>query len=149
MNRADSRTPRVQVYFENPKTELALRREARAAKLSLSRAAEAAIVRGLQRRPHADPEDRLLHLDQALRGHMRSTQRDMTILLEMVVDLARALFVRLPDAPADSDPLLQAAVEARIQRFLNDAVAGIISGRTRGAADPAPTSARPSAAAAE
>ena len=34
MARQDERpTPRVQVYFENPKTEVALRREARAGKM--------------------------------------------------------------------------------------------------------------------
>jgi len=60
----------VQVYFENPKVEQALRREARAARIPLSRAAERAIGRGLVKRPTADPEDRLLKLERSLRDHM-------------------------------------------------------------------------------
>lgn len=114
-------TARVQVYFENPKVEAALRREARVTKVPMSRAAERAIERGLQRRPQADPEDRLLSLDRALRDHMRATARDMTILQELVVEFARAFFARLPDSPADSDPLLKAAVEARIEKMLDQA----------------------------
>lgn len=131
-------TPRVQVYFENPKTELALRREARANRVTLSRAAEQAIARGLQRRPAADPEDRLLSLDRALRDHMRATARDMTIVQEVLVEFARAFFARLPDTAADQDPLLRAAVEARIERLLDAAAARIVAGSHRGAEDPAP-----------
>ena len=124
----DGRTARVQVYFENPKVEVALRREARAAKVPLSRAAERAIERGLVRRPAADAEDRVLRLDHALRDHMRSTQRDMAILQELVVELARALFLRLPDSPADDEALLQAAAAARIEKLLDVAAARIATG---------------------
>ncbi|WP_293483015.1 hypothetical protein [Phenylobacterium sp.] len=132
MAKADEKpTPRVQVYFENPKTELALRREARANRMTLSRAAEQAISRGLQRRPAADPEDRLLSLDRALRDHMRATARDMTIVQELLVEFARAFFARLPDTAADQDPLLRAAVEARIGRLLDAAAARIVAGGTR------------------
>ncbi len=132
MAKADEKpTPRVQVYFENPKTELALRREARANRMTLSRAAEQAISRGLQRRPAADSEDRLLSLDRALRDHMRATARDMTIVQELLVEFARAFFARLPDTAADQDPLLRAAVEARIGRLLDAAAARIVAGGTR------------------
>jgi hypothetical protein len=120
-------TPRVQVYFENPKVELALRREARAGKLTLSRAAEQAIARGLHRRPTADPEDRLLAMETALRDHMRSAARDMAIVQEILVEFARAFFARLPDTEADDDPVLRAAVEARIERLLDAAAANIVS----------------------
>ncbi len=137
--REERPTPRVQVYFENPKTEAALRREARAGRLTLSRAAEQAIARGLHRRPAADPEDRLLSLDRALRDHMRSTARDMTIVQELLVEFARAFFSRLPDTAADQDPLLRAAVEARIERLLDAAAARIIAGGTRSASDDAAT----------
>lgn len=131
MARADEKpTPRVQVYFENPKTELALRREARANRVTLSRAAEQAIARGLQRRPAADPEDRVLALDRALRDHMRATARDMTIVQELLVEFARAFFARLPDTAADQDPLLRAAVEARIERLLDAAASRIAAGGT-------------------
>ncbi len=138
MSRADDgRTARVQVYFENPKIETALRREARAAKVPLSRAAERAIERGLVRRPAADAEDRVLRLDYALRDHMRSTQRDMAILQELVVELARALFLRLPDSPADDDALVQAAAAARVERLLDVAAARIATGSdTAGAPEP-------------
>lgn len=120
-------TPRVQVYFENPKIELALRREARAARIPLSRAAERAIERGLRKRPSADPEDRLLSLDRALRDHMRATARDMAIVQELLVEFARAFFARLPDTEADHDPLMKAAVEARIERMLDAAAARLVS----------------------
>lgn len=132
MARADDKpTPRVQVYFENPKTEVALRREARAQKLTLSRAAEQAIARGLLKRPQADPEDRLLNLERALRDHMRAMARDMTITQEILVEFARAFFGRLPDTPADEDRLLKASVEARIERLLDAAAARIVAGGTR------------------
>lgn len=131
MARADDKpTPRVQVYFENPKTELALRREARANRVTLSRAAEQAIARGLQRRPTVDPEDRVLALDRALRDHMRAAARDMVIVQELLIEFARAFFARLPDTTADQDPLLRAAVEARIERLLDAAAARIAAGGT-------------------
>lgn len=132
-------TPRVQVYFENRKTEMALRREARAGRLTLSRAAEQAIARGLHRRPAADPEDRLLALDRALRDHMRSTARDMTIVQELLVEFARAFFTRLPDTAADHDPLLRASVEARIERLLDAAAARIVAAQPRADATDAAT----------
>ncbi|WP_293680679.1 hypothetical protein [uncultured Phenylobacterium sp.] len=119
----------MQVYFENPKTEVALRREARANRMTLSRAAESAIARGLQRRPAADPDDRLLSLERGLRDHMRSTARDMTIIQELLVEFARAFFTRLPDNAADQDPLVRAAVEARIEKLLDAAAARMIAGR--------------------
>jgi hypothetical protein len=140
----------VQVYFENPKTELALRREARANRLTLSRAAESAISRGLQRRPAADPDDRLLALERGLRDHMRSTARDMTIIQELIVEFARAFFTRLPDGDADHDPLIQAAVEARIEKLLDAAAARMIAGRPANPEDAAPAAeARSFVAAAE
>lgn len=123
-------TARVQVYFENPKVEQALRREARAARIPLSRAAERAIGRGLVKRPTADPEDRLLKLERSLRDHMRSTARDMSIVQELLVELARIILLRLPDSPADDDPLHRASVELRIQRMLNEAASRISAGET-------------------
>jgi hypothetical protein len=136
MDRKDA-TARVQVYFENPKVEAALRREARGGKIPLSRAAERAIERGLLKRPGADPEDRLLALERAFRDHMRNTARDMSILQELLVEVARVFLLRLPDTPADQDPLLQAAVEARIQRLF-DAVAGRIAAGGSAVAPPEP-----------
>jgi hypothetical protein len=124
----DPPTARVQVYFENPKVEQALRREARCAKIPLSRAAERAIERGLVKRPTADPEDRLLNLERSFRDHMRNTARDMSILQELQVELMRIIFLRLPHTPADDDPLLQAAAEARIQRVFDAAAAQIAAG---------------------
>lgn len=126
--REEHPTTRVQVYFENPRIETALRREARAAKIPLSRAAERAIERGLLKRPTADPEDRLLNLERSLRDHMRSTARDMAILQELVVELARLILLRLPDTPADEDALLQAAADSRIERLLDAAAARIATG---------------------
>ena len=131
MGRKDEQpTAHVQVYFENPKVEQALRREARAAKLPLSRAAERAIARGLIKRPHGDPDDRLLALERGLRDHMRSTARDMSILQELLVEVARVFLLRLPDTPADQDPLLLASVEARIERMFDAAAGRIAAGGT-------------------
>lgn len=144
MARRDDRpTPRVQVYFENPKIEVALRREARAGRLTLSRAAEQAIARGLHRRPAADPEDRLLAMETALRDHMRSAARDMAIVQEILVEFARAFFARLPDTEADHDPLLRAAVEARIERLLDVAAFNIVSRGPRPAPEPQPATPEP------
>jgi hypothetical protein len=134
MDRKDA-TARVQVYFENPKIEAALRREARVAKLPLSRAAERVIERGLLKRPAGDPEDRLLALERAFRDHMRNTARDMSILQELLVEVARVFLLRLPDTPADQDPLIQAAVEARIQRLFDAVASRIAAGGSAVVAD--------------
>lgn len=128
MPRNDEPTARVQVYFENPKVEEALRLEAQAGRMSLSRAAERAIARGLVRRPSGEPEDRLLNLERAFRDHMRNTARDMSILQELLVEVARLFLQRLPDTPADHDPLLRAAVEARIERMFDAAATRIAAG---------------------
>lgn len=127
--RSPAQTCRVQVYLSDPKVISGLNREARSGRVSVSQAAGHAIARGLQNSPRADPEDRLLTLEQSLRGHMRSTRQDMQIIQELVVEVARALFVRLPDAFIDQDPTVQAAVDRRIERMLDDTAARIVSGR--------------------
>lgn len=106
-------TARVQVYLSDRRVFAALDREARQAGVSRSQAAGRAMVRNLARSLPADPDDRLLHLDRALRDHMRSTARDMQIVQELVIELARAFFLRLPDAAIDDDPLVRAAMKAR------------------------------------
>jgi len=127
--RSPVQTCRVQVYLNDPKIIASLGREARSGRVSVSQAAGHAIARGLQTSPRADPEDRLQALEQSLRGHMRSTRQDMQIIQELVVEVARALFVRLPDAVQDQDPTVQAAVDRRIERMLDDTAARIVSGR--------------------
>ncbi len=131
MARAESRTARVQVYLVDPKIASALNREARQARIPLSQAAGRAIARGLERSVPADPEDRLLRLERTLRDHMRANARDMAITQELVVEIARAFFVRLPENLADADPLVQAAVERRIDRLLDAAAARIAAGASR------------------
>ena len=128
---------RVQVYLNDPKIAAALQREAQQGTVPLSQAAARAITRGLQRNPAADPGDRLLQLERALRDHMRSTARDMQIVQELLVEVARAFFLRLPDAIIDEDPTVQAAVERRIERLLDSTAARIVGGgsRTRAAHD--------------
>lgn len=121
-------TTRVQVYLTDPRLTEALEREARLAGLPLSQAAGKVIARGLARSLPADPDDRLLRLDRALRDHMRSTQRDVQIIQELVVEIARAFFLRLPDAVIDEDPVVLAAVESRIDRMLDATAARIIAG---------------------
>lgn len=143
--KSDQPTARVQVYFENPKIETALRREARAARIPLSRAAERAISRGLARRPDADPEDRLLRLERGLRDHMRNTGRDMSILQELVVEVGRIILQRLPDIPADHDPLLLAAVEIRIERMFDAVASRIAAGSGVAGAEAGPSASGPTA----
>lgn len=128
-----TRTPacRVQVYLSDPKVARALEREARVGHVPISQAAGQAISRGLQQSPRADPEDRLLHLDRALRDHMRATARDMQIIQELLVEVARAFFLRLPDAVIDQDPTVQAAVDRRIERLLDATAARIVAGQVR------------------
>lgn len=119
---------RIQVYLSDRRVLAALAREARLSGAPLSQAAARAIARGLARSPGADPEDRLLTLDQALRGHMRTTRRDVQIIQELLVEVARAFFLRLPDAVVDEDPTVLAAVERRIEKMLDVTAARIIAG---------------------
>ena len=129
MPRTNAPASRVQVYLTDPKVAKALDREARAGRMPLSQAAGRAITRGLQKSPQADPEDRLLYLERSLRDHMRSTARDMQIVQELLIEVARAFFLRLPDAIVDQDPTVQAAVDRRIERLLDATAARIVAGR--------------------
>lgn len=132
MARSEKLATRVQVYLNDPKVVSSLNREARVGRIALSQAAGQAIVRGLARNPKADPDDRLLNLERSLRDHMRSTGRDMQIVQELLIEVAKAFFLRLPDALADEDPTVQAAVERRIERLLDATAARIVSGRRDG-----------------
>jgi len=138
MARREATTCRVQVYVSDPKVLAGLNREARTGRMPLSQAAGRAIARGLQKSPQADPEDRLLNLERSLRDHMKSTARDMQIVQELLIEVARAFFLRLPDAVVDQDPTVQAAVDRRIERLLDATAARIVAGRTdsRGAVSP-------------
>jgi hypothetical protein len=131
MARKEITATRVQVYLNDRKVAEALLREAEQAAVPLSQAAARAITRGLQRNPAVDPGDRLLQLERSLRDHMRSTARDMQIVQELLVEVARAFFLRLPDAVIDEDPTVQAAVERRIERLLDATAARIVSGSLR------------------
>ncbi|MDX2336147.1 hypothetical protein [Brevundimonas vesicularis] len=119
---------RVQVYLTDPRVVAALQREARSANIPISQAAGRALAKGLARSLPADPDDRLLQLDRALRDHMRSTARDVQIIQELVIEVARAFFMRLPDAVTDQDPVARAAVNRRIEQLLDDTAARLISG---------------------
>ena len=146
MSRREKLATRVQVYLNDPKVVSSLNREARVGRIALSQAAGQAIVRGLLRRPGADPDDRLLNLERSLRDHMRSTGRDMQIVQELLIEVAKAFFLRLPDAVADEDPTVQAAVDRRIERLLDATAARIVSGRREG--ERAPVAREPSSFAA-
>src|SRR4051812_7936481 len=98
MPRISGPAARVQDYLTDPKIAKALQREARAGQMPLSQAAGRAITRGLMGSPRADPEDRMLALDRSLRDHMRAQARDMQIVQELLIEVARAFFLRLPDA---------------------------------------------------
>jgi hypothetical protein len=126
---------RIQVYLTDPRVVAALQREARSANIPISQAAGRSLAKGLARSLPADPDDRLLQLDRALRDHMRSTARDVQIIQELVIEVARAFFMRLPDAITDQDPVARAAVDRRIERLLDDTAARLISSaRSRRAA---------------
>lgn len=131
MASADPSTTRVQVYLGDRRVLAALDREARQAGISQSQAAGRAMARGLARSLPADPDDRLLNLDRALRDHMRATARDVQIIQELVVELARAFFLRLPDAAIDEDPVVKAAVEHRIERLLDATAERLVRGQAR------------------
>ena len=139
MARGERSTTRVQVYLNDPNVVGALTREAQISRLALSQAAARALARGLRMSLLADPEDRLLRLERSLRDHMRATARDMAIVQELLVEFARAFFLRLPDTVVDEDPTVQAAVERRIERLLDATAARVVSGerKTREAAPPA------------
>jgi hypothetical protein len=49
--------------------------------------------------------------------------------------VARVFLLRLPDTPADQDPLIQAAVEARIQRLFDAVASRIAAGGSAVVAD--------------
>lgn len=138
MARKEAGACRVQVYLTDQKLVAGLNREARTGRIPLSQAAGRVIARGLLKSPLADPEDRLLNLERGLRDHMRSTARDMQIIQELLIELARAFFLRLPDAVVDQDPTVQAAVDRRIERLLDATAARIVAGR----ADRDPSAAR-------
>ena len=133
MPRTNTPASRVQVYLTDPKVARALDREAKAGRVPLSQAAGRAISRGLLKSPHADPDDRLLTLERSLRDHMRATARDMQIVQELLIEVARAFFLRLPDAVVDQDPTVQAAVDRRIERLLDATAARIVAGRSNAA----------------
>ncbi|WP_415289059.1 hypothetical protein RSD66_03880 [Brevundimonas sp. S1H14] len=118
---------RIQVYLTDPRVVAALQREARSANIPISQAAGRSLAKGLARSLPADPDDRLLQLDRALRDHMRSTARDVQIIQELVIEVARAFFMRLPDAVTDQDPVARAAVDRRIEQLLDDTAARLIS----------------------
>ncbi len=123
-------TARVQVYLASPRLAASLSREAKAAGVSVSQAAARAIARGLNQSVPADPEDRLLKLERSLRDHMRATARDMIILQEVLIEIARALFLRMPDSWCDEDPNVQAAVNRRLDLMLDAAAARIARARS-------------------
>ena len=56
----------------------------------------------------------------------------MQIVQELLIEVAKAFFLRLPDAVVDEDPTVQAAVERRIERLLDATAARIVSGRRDG-----------------
>lgn len=132
MARRDAPATRVQVYINDPKVVSSLNREARIGRMALSQAAGQAIARGLLRSPKADPDDRLLNLERSLRDHMRATGRDMQIVQELLIEVAKAFFLRLPDGIVDEDPTVQAAVDRRIERLLDATAARIVAGRREG-----------------
>lgn len=122
---------RVQAYISDADVARALTREARSARITLSQAAARAIARGLENTARSETDERLLRLEAAMRDHMRLTTGDLQLIQELVVELARAFFLRLPDAFVDQDPTVQAAVDRRIDRLLDATAQRIMASRPR------------------
>lgn len=121
---------RVQTFLSEAEAQ-ALDREARFRRLSRSQAARRAIARGLFGKIPADPEDRLANLERRLYTHMKLTVRDLRIIEELVFALTRLILTRLPETAEDRDPVLQASVEIRLQRLLDEVAAKVASGPVR------------------
>jgi post-segregation antitoxin (ccd killing protein) len=119
---------RITVNLLDARTRAILEREAKAAGVSLSRAAERALARGL-RTAVVDPEDWLLALERKLADHMRLTARDLAIGQELTIGLARALYRRLPSEPLDLASGQAEAAEIEVQKLLDDAAGHLIRGR--------------------
>lgn len=62
---------------------------------------------------------------------MRATGRDMQIVQELLIEVARAFFVRLPDDLVDEDPTVQAQVDRRVEKLLDAAASRIVAARRR------------------
>lgn len=129
MRRRSSAAETVRVQTSLPaKVFRALEREAGVRGLSVSQVAAEALQRGLKGRVQADPEDRLLTLERRLSDHMRLTARDLQIVEELQFAIARVLFTRLPETAHDRDPVLQAAVDARLKKLLDEVASKINAG---------------------
>lgn len=132
MTRPSSTACRVQVYLSDPRVATALMEEAEAGGLPLSQAAGLAIMRGLQ--AECDRDERLARLEIALDELRRWTSRDVQIVQELLIEIARAVFIRLPDTHLDQDPLVLSAVSLRVDRLLDSAAARIIARSARAVA---------------
>lgn len=129
MTRSSSNSCRVQVYLSDPRVAAALVQEAEAGGLPLSQAAGLAIMRGLQ--AESDRSERLARLEIAVDELKRGTSRDIQIVQELLIEIARAVFIRLPDTHLDQDPVVQSAVSLRVDRLLDSAAARIIARSAR------------------
>lgn len=126
MPKTKAQTARVQVYLSDARVLAALTREARLGHMPLSQAAGRAIIRGMTGQMSADPDDRLLQLERSVSEHMRATTRELQIIQELLVELARAVFLKRPEAAAGDDPI-SVAVERRIDRLLDAAAARMVA----------------------
>ena len=129
MTRPSSTSCRIQVYLSDPRVASALIEEAEAGGLPLSQAAGLAIQRGLK--AESDRSERLAQLELALDELRCNTSREIQIVQELLVEIARAVFIRLPDTHLDQDPLVQSAVSLRVDRLLDSAAARIIARRAK------------------
>jgi hypothetical protein len=121
---------RVQVYLTDPKVVSGLNREARSGKMPLSQAAGRAIARGLQKQsPELIPRIACCSLNGPFAIICDPPPATCRSCRSCLIEVARAFFVRLPDAIVDEDPTVQAAVDRRIERLLDATAARIVAGR--------------------
>ncbi len=119
---------KITVNLLDRRTRAALEREAKAAGVSMSRAAERALARGLKLGA-AEADDRLLALERRLSDHMRLTARDLAIGQELTIGLARALYQRLPTRREEIASDAIKAAEAEVRRLLDEAAERLVRGR--------------------
>lgn len=120
---------KVQVYLTKTELGAALEREAKLRRISLSKAAEAILARGLKGKIEADPGDRLLMIERRLSDHMRLTARDLFVVEEMLFIALRTIISRLPEHPGERDPDHKAQVDIAMDEMIDELARKVRKGR--------------------
>lgn len=125
---------RITITIPAGSTLTRLRRVAEGSGMSLSRTIVRAMARGLS--DAAQPDDRLLKLEQRLSSHMRAAARDAMIQQELLVATARMLLIHAGWIEEETEASASRA-DAMIDRLLAHVLSQISAGRIRGQIDEA------------